>query len=532
MADSHQALHDSHSDKQSCLSGLGNSMEHSQHRPGAGKKEGAKKNADNLNTYVEDIDTLFREFSDDETVEDSPQAPLHTKLTADLTADRTPLIKKKAKREKESLLWKVLGYFNIIELFCSFVRPGGVKSTIFNLLNATAGPAIIAMPEAFRASGLLFASFQLLVACLVNYVSSSCLLYTSFEWKSFSFSQLSQHCANKAHTKFVDLTFFVCCIFTTFSFTVLVQGNLTSCFSFIRAKFWTDMPPILDDSKSSLWVFVFGIALFPLIMKRQLKSLTIYSFLGFLTLGFILIITIIGAFDPAKGSYYRDYGELRLVNWSGVTYTMPIFIFSFMTQFNLLQCYEELEKPSLRRMHKVLAKQHFICFSIYLLIGIFGYLSFPKEDSSFAFYLQRYDPVANTDILVAITLLVLVTFVGQPFNFLPARENFQYLILGTEHKPTKTWAHVLITLFLHGIAVGGAYYSVSVGLNTDKLLNITGTLTCTLISYIFPFKFFLRTFTKSHTSRGKRYLWFVRGLYYFFWIFQIATVAALFWQIA
>ena len=113
-----------------------------------------------------------------------------------------------------------------------------------------------------------------------------------------------------------------------------------------------------------------------------------------------MVVTVIATFNESKGEYFKDYDSLSIVKWSGVTFTFPIFVFSFLTQINLLQCFEELEKPSLRRMHKVLAKQHFICFTIFLITGVFGYLSFPKEDKITSFYLQRYDPVAHTDILI------------------------------------------------------------------------------------------------------------------------------------
>lgn len=66
--------------------------------------------------------------------------------------------------------------FNVFSIFYAFTRPGGVRSTIFNLLNATAGAAVIAMPGAFRASGLSLSFFQLILACFVNFVSSSCLV--------------------------------------------------------------------------------------------------------------------------------------------------------------------------------------------------------------------------------------------------------------------------------------------------------------------------------------------------------------------
>ena len=51
-------------------------------------------------------------------------------------------------------------------------------------------------------------------------------------------------------------------------------------------------------------------------------------------------------------------------------------------------------------MHKVLAKQHFICFSIYLFIGVFGYLSFPSDDPNANSYVERYKPIDHTEILV------------------------------------------------------------------------------------------------------------------------------------
>jgi amino acid permease len=149
--------------------------------------------------------------------------------------------------------------FNIFHLFYSFTRPGGVRATIFNLLNATAGAAVIAIPGAFRASGLGLAFLQIIMACLVNYVSSSCLLYTSFEWGCFSYSGLAMNCSSRWFTKFVDFIFFVNVYGTTLSYSVLIQGNLVSSFGFIRSKYWTNMPFILDDEDSIFWVIVFSV---------------------------------------------------------------------------------------------------------------------------------------------------------------------------------------------------------------------------------------------------------------------------------
>jgi amino acid permease len=113
-----------------------------------------------------------------------------------------------------------------------------------------------------------------------------------------------------------------------------------------------------------------------------------------------MIVTICYSFDEEVSNYFSEFQEVRSFKPMGCLTTFPIFVFSFTAQLNLLQCYEELELPSLRRMHKVLAKQHFVCFMIYLFIGIFGYLSFPLDDADASSYIVRYDALKNFPVLV------------------------------------------------------------------------------------------------------------------------------------
>lgn len=182
-----------------------------------------------MNTFVEDITELF------------------------------PKKESKKEQDKHKQYEGLFSYFNIFAILLAFTRPGGVKSTIFNLLNATAGAAVVAMPGAFRSSGLVFSFFQLILACLVNFVSSSCLLYTSYEWNCFSYSKIAMNCYGKAFTKFVDFIFFINVFGTTLSYAVLIQGNMVTSFSFIRLKYWKSMPAIMYDPDSVFWVVFFAV---------------------------------------------------------------------------------------------------------------------------------------------------------------------------------------------------------------------------------------------------------------------------------
>jgi amino acid permease len=194
------------------------------------------------------------------------------------------------------------------------------------------------------------------------------------------------------------------------------------------------------------------VCLLPLVIKRQLKSLTIYSFLGFMTIIYLMVVTIVSTFNPDMSNYFLEFDKIKVFELSGALTAFPVFIFSFTTQINLLQCFEELEKPTLRRMHKVLAKQHFVCFTIYLFIGVFGYLSFPLDDPNANSFIQRYDPIKHFFVLVvdsaeqAVLLLILVIFVAQPFNSLPTRESFEYFICGSNKEPSPYWLHLITSI--------------------------------------------------------------------------------------
>ena len=261
----------------------------------------------------------------------------------------------------------------------------------------------------------------------------------------------------------------------TLSYAVLIQSNLVSTFAFIRSLWWQDMPEILDYEDSVFWVIFFGVTashqviLVPLVIKRQLKSLTIYSFLGFLTVVYLMVITISYTFKYTTSRFLDDFDDIKVFDLSGTFNTLPTFIFSFTTQINLLQCYEELEKPTLRRIHKVLAKQHFICFAIYLLIGVFGYLSFPVDDPLFDNYIQRYDPTTHIPILIvrqaliqAVVLMILVIYVAQPFNSLPCRESLEFFLCGSNKRPSSTFVHILTALGRTCLKQGCTYWLLPV----------------------------------------------------------------------
>ena len=57
-----------------------------------------------------------------------------------------------------------------------FFSVGGVKSTTANLLIATLGPGMLALPTAFRSSGIVLSTVDFVLAAIVSWLSMYCLV--------------------------------------------------------------------------------------------------------------------------------------------------------------------------------------------------------------------------------------------------------------------------------------------------------------------------------------------------------------------
>ena len=68
--------------------------------------------------------------------------------------------------------------------------------------------------------------------------------------------------------------------------------------------------------------------------------------------------------------------QLFTISFEGVVSSFPLIIFAYMYQVNIPMIYNELEKKSHKRMGKVIKGASAITVLLYLLVGIFGYITF------------------------------------------------------------------------------------------------------------------------------------------------------------
>lgn len=146
--------------------------------------------------------------------------------------------------------------------------------------------------------------------------------------------------------------------------------------------------------------------LLPLSLQTQLKRLEKFSSLGVLSIIFLVIAAVIHSIIHGdvieSGTNSREVStpvDLRSLLWPKSFLSMlqafPIIIFAFSCQVNVCQIYEELKpatssirdtsddvstlallKSKQKMMKRITRNGILLCMSLYLMIGVFGFLDF------------------------------------------------------------------------------------------------------------------------------------------------------------
>lgn len=241
---------------------------------------------------------------------------------------------------------------------------------------------MLSIPRAFERSGLILSPIVIYVAALISYLSMLALVKASYYTKLVAMSDLANWAYGKKFKFFTDIVFFANNFGTCVAYTIVAKENLASAFESFKVLGWSNVPGILCDQKSILWILVTQGMLVPLILKEKMTELRIFALISFGVIIYIAATIVINAFSH---EYTKDFDKkwdsIEYFRVSGLIRSVPIFIFGFTCQQNVLSCYRELKSPTIRRMNKVMYRQIFLASAIYLFVGMFGYLTFGSNFS-------------------------------------------------------------------------------------------------------------------------------------------------------
>lgn len=384
-----------------------------------------------------------------------------------------------------------------------------LPSSVFNLTNTIVGGGVLALPYAFSACGLLLGVFFLMFVALLSFFSLILLVRTT-EFAKHRHRSTYREIARLAHGTFgvivTDIALILACFGAMCSYLVIIADMLVPLIAN-----WSGQCE--DLINRSIIVGCSMVLLFPMSCLRYLNMFRFTSLLAVVAILYLTCAVVVkSGMSLSEGSLWdcKESGCFSLAIFSFDFFrTIPIISFAFTCQMNFFSIFAELNNPTNARMRLVCAISLSICSVLYLLIGMFGYLTF--YDDVNGNILLNYDP---DDVVInlgrfGVTLVILFSY---PLMAHPCVNTIDDLIFAGR---AFSWRRRILTVFVMCSA------SLLVALfvtDVSLIFGITGATAGSMIAFILPSSFYLTISPESHKSPYKIAAWVMLTLGFIFMI--------------
>lgn len=157
---------------------------------------------------------------------------------------------------------------------------------------------------------------------------------------------------------------------------------------------------------------------------RTYKKLNFVFIVGVFFMFYVTAVIVILCFFPTYGDVSDNFSSVEMWNFSGTSKTLSIALFAYACHPNVLDIYMELNRPSRRRMNKVLTRGLFLVFLMYILAGLFGYVTFSQainqltdENNGGMILLANYNgnvAIKMAVLMIALSVLCAIVLVVRP----------------------------------------------------------------------------------------------------------------------
>lgn len=257
------------------------------------------------------------------------------------------------------------------------------------------------------------------------------------------------------------------------------------------------------------------VILLPLVFSPSLTALKYTSSVSVGFVVFLAVITVLYAADSApsfqpcmpdfpdcRGGHHLARMDLDSLK------VFSIFIFAFTCHQNIFSICNELKDATIDRVNTVIVMSGGTAFSVYLLIGLFGYYVY--GDNVDDNLLRNYPSTSGVVTVIRVMISLLVTFTF-PLQSHPSRTCLMTLweSVWPSHgaRRVKSFRYLVITLVFLALAnVVGSLVT-----NLTVVLAIVGATGSTTVSYLLPGITYYFMHPKPHPKRYLALLQFSLG---------------------
>ena len=389
---------------------------------------------------------------------------------------------------------------HLLDIWLNKVRSGSIKGSVFNLIWGILGTGMLTLPVVCHLNGIIVGLALIILGGFITKFSSMWIVIASGKVNSDSIELMAEAAFGPLVSKIASYSMIMWLLGYVVSYTIVIKTLLP----YLIKRIANNQLPQSFVNNESLISIIIPVAytlliLLPFSLPRKIGALRFTSLLGFICWLFLVgVITCIFIFDrtivpqPIESLKVASYFKFSP---DGMITTFPFIIYSYMYQPMVPTIYKNLEKRNLSRMEKVLIRGTYSSVILYLMIAVFGYLTFVNNEKQLLI-LEKTQNILELDyqqnIYFDISLfgLTFTLMVAGPVSMIPCKDTIEDVLFGEAMTDLQnvlisillTWFWCACALILPGIA---------------DILTILG-LTCNpLTGYFLPILIFLKL---SHDS--------------------------------
>ena len=185
---------------------------------------------------------------------------------------------------------------------------------------------------------------------------------------------------------------------------------------------------------------------------------------------------------------------------SNSVYSMPTMTFSFECHTAVLPIYAELKSRSAGKMKKVAGTSIGVCFTIYFIASLFGYLTFYNYVQSELLMTYSHSDPKNALTLIVRICVIIGVILTLPLVHYPTRRAVDFIV--RPNKPFSWPWHIGIMLCLIGTCV----ILVIMVPDIREIFGFVGATSSSMLLFLLPSLFYLKLMDGTwRTHKDKKF---------------------------
>lgn len=344
-------------------------------------------------------------------------------------------------------------------------------ATVMNLLNALLGAGILSVPNSFTNAGIIPSIFLLILMAALSHIGTVMTVRLQAETDAVSFPDLAERLLGRYGALALSVMSLLFLVTAQLGYLILGCDMIVSWFA------------VAGIEIKGMWKRALIVACYALLLPIPLtipKKTDYLKYISTTTVGAVLLFDVVLVIkssikfrDVGLGDFKWGFADMRLfssLSIYGLAFALPVVVLPVIAPYN----------HNLHKRNIVSAAAIIACFTLVLIAGLFGYLSFGQETESNI--LKNYADNDPLMIVVRVAFLLVVSFAYVAMGQSTPGAWSQIIFKDSKAKELPPLKRIIIILISNGPQLLVAMFLA----NAKPALSIGGAMGGCMADFFFP----------------------------------------------